>query len=97
MNGILFHSPPRREGQRKGENSVLQFDIAVIPGEPKEFGGDPESRRMMGRRIILDLPPPWAGDDNFLPSPTRGMVLRAKVRCPALQVREAQLNKKRVG
>jgi hypothetical protein len=33
---------------------VSQFDKAVIPGEPKDFGRDPESRRILKYQIILD-------------------------------------------
>ncbi len=42
-----------------------QFDKGVIPGEPKDFGRDPESRKIAETQIILDLPPTSAGDDKL--------------------------------
>jgi hypothetical protein len=40
-----LNSPP--------SETLLQFDKAVIPGEPNDFGRDPESRRIVEYQIIL--------------------------------------------
>jgi len=37
-----------------GLETVSPFDKTVIPGEPNDVGGDPESRKVVENQIILD-------------------------------------------
>jgi len=50
---------------------MSQSRKGVIPGEPKDCGRDPESRKIVQYRIILDPPPLLAGDDRLLQSLSR--------------------------
>ena len=46
------------------QETFLQFNNDVIPGEPKDSGQDPESRDAEEYQIMFDPPPKAAGDDE---------------------------------
>ena len=61
----LFQSIPPSKQSPPPLETVLQYDEAVIPGEPNDCGRDPESRKVAEIQIILDPPPSSAGDDEL--------------------------------
>jgi hypothetical protein len=66
---------------------VLRFEKAVIPGEPEDFGRDPESRELLKNQTILDPPPKAAGDDELRHSlPVTRRASRYKSGIPAMTV-----------
>ena len=52
---------------RQAEHSEKVL-FSVIPGEPKDCGRDPESRKVTGNQIILD-PPAFAGGSRIATQP----------------------------
>jgi hypothetical protein len=61
---MFFGSDYAGEAPR-AEETVSQFEKAVIPSEPNDYGRDPESRKVGENQIILDPPPTSAGDDEL--------------------------------
>jgi hypothetical protein len=56
---------PKRLSKSGFLEAVAQFNKPVIPGEPNDFGRDPESKKGPENQNILDLPPLSAGDDEL--------------------------------